>query len=96
MRARVRGGAERSEVQKYVVRMLFMAPIYGIVALLCLTFRDIAPYITIIRDGYVLFFFFCGMTSQHVIACMKPIDDDDTSLASSVDTPDSMIARTFI
>jgi len=46
---------ERPEVQKYVVRILFMAPIYSLVALLCLTFRNISPYITIVRDGYEAF-----------------------------------------
>jgi hypothetical protein len=45
----------RPEVQKYVVRILFMAPIYAVDALLSLTFNNAAPYINVVRDCYEAF-----------------------------------------
>ena len=41
---------EKPEVQKYVVRIIFMTPIYAIVALLSLTFDNAAPLLNVLRD----------------------------------------------
>jgi len=46
---------DRPEVQKYIVRILFMAPLYGIDALLSLTFDNAAPILNVFRDCYEAF-----------------------------------------
>jgi len=46
---------EKPEVQKYVVRIIFMTPIYAIVALLSLTFDNAAPLLNVLRDCYEAF-----------------------------------------
>jgi len=46
---------EKPEVQKYVVRIIFMTPIYSIVALLSLTFDNAAPLLNVLRDCYEAF-----------------------------------------
>mmetsp|Transcript_11998 Transcript_11998/g.24698 ORF Transcript_11998/g.24698 Transcript_11998/m.24698 type:complete len:582 (+) Transcript_11998:74-1819(+) len=46
---------EQPEVQKYVVRILFMAPLYAIDALLCLTFDGVSPFLNVVRDCYEAF-----------------------------------------
>jgi len=46
---------EQPEVQKYVVRILFMAPLYGVDALLCLTLDGVSPTLNVIRDCYEAF-----------------------------------------
>ncbi|EKX44716.1 hypothetical protein GUITHDRAFT_94984 [Guillardia theta CCMP2712] len=46
---------EKPDVQKYVVRILFMAPIYAIDAFLSLTFDNAAPFLNVLRDCYEAF-----------------------------------------
>jgi len=46
---------EKPEVQKYVVRIIFMTPIYASVALLSLTFDNAAPFLNVLRDCYEAF-----------------------------------------
>lgn len=46
---------DKPEVQKYVVRIIFMTPIYGVVAWLSLTFDNAAPLLNVVRDCYEAF-----------------------------------------
>mmetsp|Transcript_39091 Transcript_39091/g.96215 ORF Transcript_39091/g.96215 Transcript_39091/m.96215 type:complete len:279 (+) Transcript_39091:288-1124(+) len=51
---------ERPDLQKYILRILFMAPIYSTTAFLCLSFPGTTNYISLIRDcleAFVIFSF---------------------------------------